>query len=67
MKIHTIFIELFFMDVKFHDPGWQESRLIFMKIYENIFMIVYRIEPRVVHNSSFKPRQNVHGKHQTLL
>jgi hypothetical protein len=41
MKIHNICTELFFMAVGFHEPG-----LTFMKIHKNIFMNIYRIDPR---------------------
>jgi len=43
IKIPKTFLELFFTEVGFHE---HESRLIFMNIHKNIFMSVYRIDPR---------------------
>jgi len=46
MKIHSIFIELFFMDVRFHEPGLiNKSRLIFMKIHDNILWVFIELTP----------------------
>ena len=36
------FIELFSMDVEFHEPGLMD---LFIKFHEHIFMSLYRINP----------------------
>jgi len=48
IKIHNYLNRIVFMDFMSLD-SWNECRVTFMKIHKNMFMSIYRIDPRVCH------------------